>query len=91
MSDLVRKHKARFSHDTALLHIHTGYDIEDCNVTAIARLRGKSLKTFNIPFRCIGVYNPEAEDGTSSPTSSRLYVKPDFGEKVLYYDKSPMQ
>ena len=56
-----------------------GYDIEDCNVTAIARLRGNSLKTFNIPFRCIGVYNPEAEEGLSS---SRLYVNPDFGEKV---------
>ena len=73
---------------TWINYIYTGYDIEDCNVTAIARLRGKSLKSFNIPFRCIGVYNPEAEEGTAS---SRLYVTPDFGEKVLYYDNSPMQ
>ena len=57
----------------------TDYDIEDCNVTAVARLRGNSIKTFNIPFKCIGVYSPEAEEGTSS---CRLYVKPDLGEKV---------
>lgn len=58
--------------------LSVGYEISEDDVIAIARLRGHSLKSYNIPHCCIAV---EEEEEHISWFSHGCYA-PEFPQKV---------
>ena len=50
--------------------------MDDDDITAIARLRGKNLKSLNIPFKCITSYYLVSNDEYID------YIYGEFSEKV---------